>query len=82
MPIWYVIDSTFNLIGAGSCVSDCTVLTGNYQSCITCNGFVQCSNGNKYEMPCAATLEWDQNLQACVTSSPTCYTGNYYTIIG
>eukprot|EP00483_Globobulimina_turgida_P004298 UN04307 len=50
------------------CVNDCTgMATGNYQSCSTCNGYVACSNTNKYDMPCADSipgtppLVWDDN---------------------
>eukprot|EP00483_Globobulimina_turgida_P000586 UN00586 len=61
------------------CVNDCSVMpTGNYQSCSTCNGYVACSNGYKYDMPCASSrpgtppLAWDDNKHSCQYTSATC----------
>ncbi|XP_046549407.1 integumentary mucin C.1-like [Haliotis rubra] len=58
-----------------SCVSDCTGLgNGNYQSCERCDGFVVCTNGNKYHSPCPAGLLWNDNKKNCLhPPSTTCF---------
>ena len=62
--------------GPGPCVSDCSDMdNGDYQSCETCEGFVTCSNGHKYEMPCAPSdppLVWDDVKKRCEYESTTC----------
>ena len=62
--------------GDGICVSDCSgMANGDYQSCETCEGFVSCSNGDKYEMPCAPSdppLVWDDVKKRCEYESTTC----------
>jgi len=61
-------------IAAGTCVSSCAdVVDGNYQSCETCKGYVTCSNGFLYEMPCALDdTVWDDNMKRCEFTSDTC----------
>ena len=63
----------------GPCVSDCSGMpNGDYQSCKTCEGFVSCSNGHYYDMPCAPNhpgekpLVWDDVKKRCDYESTTC----------
>ncbi|XP_067665935.1 probable endochitinase [Haliotis asinina] len=57
----------------GTCVNSCTgVNDGDYQHCTDCNKFVSCSNGIRYDMPCAAFLLWDDVLKECRGTSNTC----------
>jgi len=59
---------------ATPCVSDCSGKPdGDYQSCETCNGFVTCSNGKLYNMPCAGGLVWDDSKKDCEYTSETCF---------
>ncbi|XP_046549411.1 mucin-4-like isoform X2 [Haliotis rubra] len=57
-----------------SCVSDCTgVGNGRYQSCIRCDGYVECTHGNTHHRPCSAGTLWDDNKKSCqFPPSPTC----------
>ena len=61
------------------CVSDCKgMANGDYQSCKTCVGFVSCSNGRYFDMPCAPNhpgqkpLVWDDVKKRCEWTSSTC----------
>ena len=58
---------------SGECVSDCSHMPqGDYQSCKTCAGFVFCSNGLLYDMPCGADFVWDDVTKRCEWESMTC----------
>jgi subtilisin-like proprotein convertase family protein len=58
------------------CVDSCSgMANGNYQSCSTCEGYVSCSNGYTFNMPCAPAnppLVWDDTAQTCAFTSTTC----------
>ncbi|XP_065925067.1 A disintegrin and metalloproteinase with thrombospondin motifs adt-1-like [Magallana gigas] len=58
----------------GSCVSDCKHwVDGKYQSCETCNGFVQCQNQIMYKLSCPPRLVWDDREKGCTWhTSTTC----------
>ncbi|XP_046565544.1 uncharacterized protein LOC124274244 [Haliotis rubra] len=57
-----------------SCVSDCTGLgSGKYQSCIRCDGYVECTHGRTFNRPCSSGTVWDDNRKNCQSPpSPTC----------
>ncbi len=55
------------------CISSCvSVPSGNYQSCETCEGYVACSGGILYDMPCPVTTFWDDVSKVCLLESTTC----------
>jgi len=55
------------------CVESCTGLQDkNYQSCDTCNGFVSCSAGQRFDMQCPGDTVWNNDLKNCEATSPTC----------
>ena len=46
---------------------------GDYQSCLSCDVYLTCSNGLTYDnRPCPADLVWDDNLKRCEWTSSTC----------
>ena len=50
------------------CVRDCTARAdGNYQSCFTCNGFIQCLFGYLFEQTCQ-NLFWDQSVSKMINN--------------
>ena len=59
---------------ASICVSDCNGMqNGDYQSCLSCDVYLTCSNGLTYDnRPCPADLVWDDNLKRCEWTSSTC----------
>ncbi|KAI0207937.1 hypothetical protein LSAT2_007383 [Lamellibrachia satsuma] len=70
-----VVFLTYPTASTGSnCVTSCIGLAdGDYQSCVRCNVYVTCSNGDTYDnRPCPAGLVWDDNVKRCEWTSPTC----------
>ena len=63
----------------GACVSSCSGITpGNYQSCVTCLGYVSCAAGEiLYNMPCPTGTEWDDSTKLCVYETGVCTLGEW-----
>eukprot|EP01083_Nonionella_stella_P226762 805033_1 len=43
-----------------------------YQSCRSCNEFIQCGPGSTYVKQCATGTKWDQSRTVCLVASTTC----------
>lgn len=52
--------------GSGFCTGKAD---GNYRDQATCNGFISCSNGGTYHMPCPSGLEYSVAKDQCVNSA-------------
>ncbi|XP_062609584.1 uncharacterized protein LOC134271389 [Saccostrea cucullata] len=60
-------------VTTGECVDSCWgVADGDYQSCVTCHGYVTCSNNFIYHRTCPANLIWDDSREQCDSQSKTC----------
>ncbi|KAI0224909.1 hypothetical protein LSAT2_024124 [Lamellibrachia satsuma] len=57
----------YRLVGGRRCANDCSYLPpGNHPSCLGCDIYVTCFNGNMFpDRKCAAGLEWDNDLKTC-----------------
>ena len=45
---------------------------GYYQSCDSCEGYVTCVWGHKYDRKCPGGLKWNDNHKGCDRTTPTC----------
>lgn len=59
------------------CVDQCyDICNGDYQSCLTCKGYVTCANRNLSQRNCSdnanSNLVWDDTKKWCDSTSDTC----------
>ena len=46
--------------------------TGYFQSCDSCEEYVTCVHGIKYDRTCPDKLKWNDNLKSCERTTSTC----------
>jgi hypothetical protein len=50
---------------------------GYYQSCDSCEGYVTCVWGHKYDRKCPGGLKWNDDHKGCDRTTPTCTEKNW-----
>ena len=64
----------FSAITTGDvCVRSCAEkVDGKYQSCTTCEKYVNCTSKALTEVACPANMKWDNDKTACANTTATC----------